>query len=608
MGCRSRITIFASVCVIIIVMPLAIPLLTAAQPQPGGHLKSGPFVKKIIYKVIEDPSQQFLALQNDDIDIMADLLDLRYLAAFGLYDIEVGQRLRNGYGYLTINCAKYPFNITAFRRALAFALDKEEISNDIWDGFSYPQDSAIPAINPFSIEGTIPYNYYKANVTHGNHLLDTAGFTMNSTTGFRDAPNGQPFRVEVLCPPTSSISIEVANMTAQTLHNLYIDAYSIGDTWWNYPLNAVFVDKDYDIAFLGTSFPNFDVDWLAYEFWSENIDQPYINIPRFNNSIFDTSRELLLHSIDFDAVYAASARMQEILIYECPIIVCYENVVFTAFRNDRFEGFQNDASNGIASWWTNYKVHLKSSVNGPIGGTIRWGTGLDVDSFNFMTSSDQYSWRINMMLWESLLRQDPNGVDVLWLAESFTAETHEDNPNVPINHTIFTFDILKNATWSDGTPITAYDVAFTLNYYHDSPGNPFGSELTEMLLAFATSPYKVIVEFSSESYWHLHTVGYKPILPKHLFEEIGVNGWSFWNPLPPEESMITSGPFNVSDRTEGETIELSRNPNYFFEVESPDSQLNPADSTGNATEPSVTNPIFGFLGGISVLNLAITIP
>jgi ABC-type transport system substrate-binding protein len=116
------------------------------------------------------------------------------------------------------------------------------------------------------------------------------------------------------------------------------------------------------------------------------------------------------------------------------------------------------------------------------------------------------------------------------------------------------------------------------------------------------------VEFSTESYWHLHTVGYKPILPKHLLEDIGADGWNFWNPLPPEEPMITSGPFNVSDRIEGETIELSRNPNYFFSVEYPDSQINTTDSTGNNTEPSITNPIFGFLGGISILNLAITIP
>jgi ABC-type transport system substrate-binding protein len=533
--------------------------LAAAQPQSGGYLKSGPYVEKIRYDVIEDSDTQFLALQNNDIDLMTEMIEPRMLSGFGLEDISAEERLRNGYGYLTINCAKYPFNITAFRRALAFALDKEEISDDIWDGFSYPQDSAIPAINPFSIEGTLSYNYYRANVTYGNQLLDAAGFTINSTTGYRDGPNGQPFSVCVLCPLTSAIGIEVTNMTVQALNNLHVEAGMIADEWW-YPLNSVIINKDYDIAFLGTSFPNFDVDWLAYEFWSENTDQPYVNLPQFSNSTFDAYRELLLHSIDFDEVYAAAAKMQEILIYECPIIVCYENVVFTAYRTDRFEGFQNDASYGIASWWTNYKVHLKSSVNGPIGGTIRWGTGLDVDSFNFMTSSDQYSWRINMMLWESLLRQNPNGVDILWLAESFTAETHDDNPNVPVNHTIFTFDILKNATWSDGTPLTAYDVAFTFNYYNDSIGNPFGSDLTEMLLAFATSPYKVIVEFSTESYWHLHTVGYKPILPKHLFEDIDVDGWNFWNPLPPEEPMITSGPFNVSDRIEGETIELSRNP------------------------------------------------
>ncbi len=35
-------------------------------------------------------------------------------------------------------------------------------------------------------------------------------------------------------------------------------------------------------------------------------------------------------------------------------------------------------------------------------------------------------------------------------------------------------------------------------------------------------------------------------------------------PRPPDNEMIISGPFNVSDHLEGEFVELSRNKDYFY--------------------------------------------
>ena len=65
-------------------------------------------------------------------------------------------------------CAKYPFYITAFRRALDFTPDKEAISDEVWEGLSQPLDPPVPATKPFPIEGLLPYTYYEANVALGN--------------------------------------------------------------------------------------------------------------------------------------------------------------------------------------------------------------------------------------------------------------------------------------------------------------------------------------------------------------------------------------------------------------------------------------------------------
>ncbi|TFG04577.1 hypothetical protein EU538_12150 [Candidatus Thorarchaeota archaeon] len=550
--------VFCAICGLLTVGFAAVPSAAANEP-----LAAGPFVDKILYSVIEGDDQQVLALQNNEIDLIGDMIDPGHLPTLSAAeDIAVASLLRNGYGYITIKCDKYPFNITAFRRAVAFATDKQAISADVWDGLSEPLDSCVPKVNPYSTEGLLGYTYYEADVEVGNQLLDAAGFADHDEDGFREAPDGSDFDVVIKVAQSSNVAIEVGAMVAQALQNLHIDAVSQPTDFYEY-LTQLYFHGDYDMVFLGASFTDFDVDWLAYDYWSEYADVDYWNFPCWANATYDSYRDQLLHSVDYQEVYEAAFAMQEIWVHSSPVIVCYENMEFSAYRTDRFEGFVDDVRQGVPGWWTNYKVHLKQSEGGPFGGTFRRSNPLDVDTFNFMASSSVYTKNVVDELYDSLLRQGMEGEDMLWLAESYTAETHEDNPAVPVGHNRFVFDMVQNATWTDGTLLTAYDAAFTLNYYLDAPGNPYGTDLTEMIVAYASANYTLVIEFSTVSYWHLHTVGYKPVLPKHVFEHIPPEDWNQWNPNPPSETMVTSGPFNVSGYVPGEFVELTRNPYYF---------------------------------------------
>jgi ABC-type transport system substrate-binding protein len=272
------------------------------------------------------------------------------------------------------------------------------------------------------------------------------------------------------------------------------------------------------------------------------------------------------------------------------MIICYENFLLSAYRTDTFEGLINDVSDGVPGWWTNYKVHLKPGQDGaPWGGSFRWSNPLDIDTFNFMTSNSAYTNNVLQMLYDSLITIYSDGSDLLWLAESYTAETHDDNPAVPEGNTRFTFDMIQNATFTDGTPLTAEDAAYSLNYFRDAPGNPYAVDITEMTAAYAPTTYRLVVEFSSESYWHLHSISYKPIIPKHFFLTLGLDGWNEWDPQPPTEGMITSGPFNVSDYVAGEFCELEYNPDYFFGLDRDEVwPTDTAPTTLTTTEPTTT--------------------
>jgi ABC-type transport system substrate-binding protein len=541
-------------------LTLGLPLAPSARAQ---ETSSGAYIDNLLYVVLQGDEEQVLALQDDDIDLIGDMIDPTHLPTLErASNIRVERTPRNGYGYICIKCDKYPFNITDFRRAVSFATDKYRICEEAWLGQAEPLDSCVPKINPLSIEGELPYSYYDAQVQLGNQLLDAAGFEDWDNDSIREAPNGEEFDVLIEVAQSSNIGISSGEIVAEALQALHIDATCEPTDFYDY-LQRLYHHEDYDMVFLGTSLVDFDVDWLAYDYWSENADEPYQNFPCWQNATYDSWRDQLLHSIGYSEVYEAARAMQEIWVHSSPVIVCYENVVLSAYRTNQFEGHVNDVSAGVPSWWTNYRVHLKESAGGPFGGTFRWSNPLDIDSFNFMMASSVYTMNVLNELYDSLIRISPDGEDLLWLAESYTAETHEDNPLVPAGRTRFTFNLVENATWTDGQPLTAEDVAFSLNYYQERPGNPYGPDLSELASAYASSPYTLIAEFETESYWHLHSIGYKPVMPKHIMEEIPPEDWHTWNPNPAEEPMVTSGPFTVSEYVAGSFIELTRNSNYF---------------------------------------------
>ncbi len=527
---------------------------------------AGPYVNKLQYRVIGGNDNLVEAILDDRIDLIDDTIPEASLAALEQSDdIVVSKNLKNSYGMFVINCEKYPLNITAFRRAAAFALDKRALSAEVLDGQSEPLDSCVPKINPLSVEGMLDYSYYDQQLYKGNSLLYHAGFYDVDGDGYREAPDGTSFSVMIEVDEMSAEAITAGEFLEEALQSLSIDARFVLRYYYEY-LSRLYYHGDYDIAFKSMSRgeENLGVQWLAYEFASQYADVDYWNSPNFRNETYDYWADRLLYSVDYEDIKLAAAEMQKIWIYESPGIVCYEPYFCNAYRTDRFEGFVSTPVEGMASWWTNYRVYLKQARDHPFGGTLRISSSYDRGStFNMFTLADAIGYRQPLPLYDTLITADVNGYDIPWLAESVMVQTHSDNPLVPEGYTRFRVDIVQNATWTDGRALTAEDVAFSFNYYRDAPGHPYGPSLSELRACYSMTDTSLIMEFESESYWHVHTISTLPIIPKHIFVEVDLEGWSDWSPNPPDEEMTTSGPFNVSAYAESDYLELVANQDYF---------------------------------------------
>ncbi|MHA2022523.1 MAG: ABC transporter substrate-binding protein, partial [Candidatus Thorarchaeota archaeon] len=491
----------------------------ASSYLAADSLVTGPYVDEVIFRVIANQDQRILSLQEGAIEMDTSFFDPVYLSQLDADpDIDIFRALRNGYGHLTINCEKYPLNISGLRRAFAFAFDKTRVTEDKMDGFSIEHDSLVPRPNGWCAEDQFDFHFYTAQPEIGNQILDDLNFTIDTETGFRLAPDGTSFEIiiEFAAGPRFSI---VANLGVDALHSLHINAEARAADFNEY-LSRLNNHGDYDMIFYAVNFYSNDVDWLAYEYWSENADVYGENPSNFVNETYDSWRDQLLHSIPHEEVFEASTEMQKILQYNVPRLVVYENTYMQGYRNDQFTGHVEDLGKYIAGPWTTRKIH---NLDGTFGGAIPIAVDIDFESFNFFETVSSYSAKhyalISDNLYSSLFRQGPDLTPQPDLAENLLIEMHSDNPAVPDGHTRFSIDIIQNATWSDGMPLTADDVAFTYVYQYESAiyGNPAGTELGDLVASFAPDQYRVVLEFSTESYWHFSDFAFDYIIPKHIF-------------------------------------------------------------------------------------------
>jgi peptide/nickel transport system substrate-binding protein len=133
------------------------------------------------------------------------------------------------------------------------------------------------------------------------------------------------------------------------------------------------------------------------------------------------------------------------------------------------------------------------------------------------------------------------------LAESWTASD---------GGLTYTYTLREGLTWSDGTPLTADDVAWTVNTSRDQ-GWMNHSSITANLTATAVDARTVKIT-SSVPDPKLPTMDVY-ILPKHIWEEQATGDITTYDAL----DGVGSGPFTLQEWKSGQSWTMKANPNYW---------------------------------------------
>jgi peptide/nickel transport system substrate-binding protein len=170
-------------------------------------------------------------------------------------------------------------------------------------------------------------------------------------------------------------------------------------------------------------------------------------------------------------------------------------------------------------------------------------------SFNPFRNDSDSRWPASAGIYEPLLVFNrATGNYVPWLA---TAYAWSDG-NLKLR-----FTLRPGVSWSDGTPFSARDVAFTFNLLHRAPALD-----REGVWAFLTSVAAVdrgTVEFTLKRVFTpgLASIAQQPIVAEHKWKGV-VDPAEFDDPSP-----VGTGPFTEVKRFEAAVYELGRNPKYW---------------------------------------------
>jgi len=119
----------------------------------------------------------------------------------------------------------------------------------------------------------------------------------------------------------------------------------------------------------------------------------------------------------------------------------------------------------------------------------------------------------------------------------------------------WTYKLREGLRWSDGEPITADDVVYTITRAVADGWINHRADLANITATAVDSRTVQVVSAVSDP--KLPYLGVY-ILPKHVYEKISTEDM----PNYPADDNVSGGPFQIIERKEGEFVRLARNPNW----------------------------------------------
>ncbi|GAA1606640.1 ABC transporter substrate-binding protein [Kribbella hippodromi] len=184
--------------------------------------------------------------------------------------------------------------------------------------------------------------------------------------------------------------------------------------------------------------------------------------------------------------------------------------------------------------------------------TLTIATTTDVVNFNPLVGNSRSDYWITNLMYPHLLSIGADGQKAPELAEKWGY----------VNSTTGFYELKPGMKWSDGKPLTAKDVAYTLNAVKkDAPAGTLYGQLTNFASATAVSDTRVEIKLSKPDASLIPEIGFwGNVVPQHVFEPAGSVA-SFANDGK-NGGWVSAGPYVLKTVQRGQSYTMERVDNY----------------------------------------------
>lgn len=295
-------------------------------------------INRLVSRFIPDVAAQFLELLADNIDAMA-LNPVQYARIFPARPdltkkIALYKELGSGYTYMGFNLKHKPFDDIRVRKAINYAINKQELIDGVLLGLGEPVASPYKPGTRWSNPQLHPYAY---NPKQALMLLKQVGFEDHDADGILDR-NGKPLAFEIVTNQNKQREMS-AVLIQRRLKEVGIDC-KIRVLEWASFISRYIKTGDFDVVLLAWGLtPEPD----QFSIWHSSQQAPgQFNFVGYNNPRVDKLLEQGRLEFDLDKRMKIYHEFAEILLEDSPIVYLYADYSLPAISK-RIKGIDSPA-------------------------------------------------------------------------------------------------------------------------------------------------------------------------------------------------------------------------------------------------------------------------
>ncbi len=341
-----------------------------------------PYIQQIVWQIIENTDTQLLNFRSGDLDtldVQPEVFPLlKREEKRGKYTVfNGGPDTGSVFMCFNLNKGRNPqdqpfvdpiksrwFASKEFRQAIAYGINRDAMTNNIYRGLGAPLHSPIPAQSPFYLSPEQGLKTYSYNLGKAKELLLSAGFKYNTDSELLDA-EGNKVRFTLLMAAGKKVREQMGTQIKQDLgklgiqidtqflsFNTYVEKLRLTKNWDTYLggfTGGTEPHSGYNIWSVKGTLHSFNQGpqageppikgWEVYD-WEQKIDDLYV---KASQELDEAKRK---------EIYGET---QKIIAEQVPFIYMVNPLTFEAVR-DRISGIKYSALGG--GFWNLYELKI----------------------------------------------------------------------------------------------------------------------------------------------------------------------------------------------------------------------------------------------------------